>query len=92
MRIRLALGVLLPVLGAAQPGLSLREAVDRALATHPMLTVYEPRVAISEGARLQAGLGPNPEAGPPKREHCATAPNEETCCTDLSADRRHDWD
>ena len=61
MRIRLWLGAVLPLVGSAQPGLSLRAAVDRALATHPALAVFEHRVAASEGARVQAGLAPSPK-------------------------------
>ncbi|HBY63306.1 MAG TPA: hypothetical protein DEH78_26080, partial [Solibacterales bacterium] len=45
---------------AGQTPLSLREAVDRALAAHPSLAASEGRIAASEGLRRQAGLAPNP--------------------------------
>lgn len=53
-----ALGVV-TVMHAQQP-LSLRDAIARALESHPLLAVSAARIAVSEGLRLQAGLRPNP--------------------------------
>ncbi len=45
----------------AQSGLSLREAVETALKSHPLLAVGANRVAVSEGLRRQASLTFNPK-------------------------------
>lgn len=52
--------LLFSVSAPAQTALSLKEAVARALAEHPALQAEAGRVAVSEGARTQAGLRPNP--------------------------------
>lgn len=44
----------------AQTTLSLKEAVEQALAGHPALQAGAGRVTASEGQRVQAGLRPNP--------------------------------
>lgn len=44
----------------AQEELSLRQAVERALATHPLLNVAANRIEMAEGLKTQAGLGLNP--------------------------------
>jgi outer membrane protein, heavy metal efflux system len=46
---------------SAQQALSLREAVDRALASRPSLKAEAERVGVAEGMRQQAGALPNPE-------------------------------
>jgi len=46
---------------AAQEALSLRQAVDRALAARPSLKAEAERVSVAEGMRQQAGALPNPE-------------------------------
>jgi outer membrane protein TolC len=46
---------------SAQQALSLREAVDRALASRPSLRAEAERVGVAEGMRQQAGALPNPE-------------------------------
>jgi cobalt-zinc-cadmium efflux system outer membrane protein len=45
----------------AQQTLTLREAVDRALASRPSLKAEAERVHVAEGLRQQAGARPNPE-------------------------------
>ena len=45
----------------AQQALSLREAVDQALASRPSLKAEAERVGVAEGMRQQAGALPNPE-------------------------------
>lgn len=52
--------VLLPAAATAQSPLSLREAVDQALAAHPLLAASSGRIAATEGLRRQAALAPNP--------------------------------
>ncbi len=47
-------------LGFAQTPLSIREAVSKALAGHPLLAERSERVAASEALRMQAGFRPNP--------------------------------
>jgi outer membrane protein, heavy metal efflux system len=47
--------------GLAQAGLSLQEAIDKALQTRASLRAEVERVSAAEGARKQAGLFPNPE-------------------------------
>lgn len=44
----------------AQTNLSVREAVSRALASHPLLAAETSRMAASAGLQRQAGLRPNP--------------------------------
>ena len=56
----LGYGVFLPALLCAQPSFSVREAVARALAGHPLLAAGAARVAVSSGHLEQAGLRPNP--------------------------------
>ncbi len=51
---------LAPVLACAQPVLTLKEAVARALAAHPALRESAEKVSAAEGLRRQAGLRPNP--------------------------------
>ena len=46
---------------SAQQALSLREAVDKALASRPSLKAEAERVGVAEGMRQQAGALPNPE-------------------------------
>ena len=46
---------------SAQQALSLRDAVDRALASRPSLKAEAERVGVAEGMRQQAGALPNPE-------------------------------
>jgi len=64
--VRAACGALL-VMGmaaadaSAQQALSLREAVDRALASRPSLKAEAERVNVAEGLRQQASARPNPE-------------------------------
>jgi len=48
----------LPVV--AQEPLTLHEALDRALAAHPLLQVSSQRIRVAEGQRRQAALRPNP--------------------------------
>jgi cobalt-zinc-cadmium efflux system outer membrane protein len=45
---------------SAQTTLSLREAVSRALAIHPLLAAGSSRIEASQGLQRQAGLRPNP--------------------------------
>ncbi|TMG81261.1 MAG: TolC family protein [Betaproteobacteria bacterium] len=45
----------------AQQALSLRDAVDQALASRPSLKAEAERVGVAEGMRQQAGALPNPE-------------------------------
>ena len=45
----------------AQQALTLREAVDRALASRPSLKAEAERVSVAEGLRQQAAAQPNPE-------------------------------
>jgi outer membrane protein, heavy metal efflux system len=45
----------------AQQTLTLREAVDRALASRPSLKAEAERITVAEGMRQQAGARPNPE-------------------------------
>src|SRR5436190_21524419 len=45
----------------AQPGLSLRDAVDQALQSRASLKAEAERVPMAEGRKRQAGLWPNPE-------------------------------
>ncbi len=40
--------------------LSIRQAVDKALSSHPLLEVELQRISAAEGLRLQASLRPNP--------------------------------
>jgi outer membrane protein TolC len=47
-------------LAPSQTTLSLKEAVEQALAGHPALQASAGRVTASEGQRVQAGLRPNP--------------------------------
>ena len=56
----LLLLLLVPVTLFGQLRLTMREAVSRALAGHPLMAAGEHRVAASEGQRRQAGLAPNP--------------------------------
>lgn len=49
-----------PWLLSAQESFSLRQAVDEALAQHPLLAAARQSVESAEGQRLQAGLRPNP--------------------------------
>lgn len=56
----LIVGVAAANAGAQQP-LSLREAVDRALASRPSLKAEAERVSVAEGLRQQASALPNPE-------------------------------
>jgi outer membrane protein TolC len=49
-----------PALMHAQPALTLKEAVERALRTHPLLASAAGRIAAREGLRLQAAQRPNP--------------------------------
>lgn len=63
---RAACGVLLIIgtaaaTAAAQQTLSVRDAVDRALASRPSLRAEAERVSVAEGLRRQAGALPNPE-------------------------------
>jgi outer membrane protein, heavy metal efflux system len=44
----------------AQNGLTLEDAVSRALASHPELAAGRQRVGVSEGLRRQVGMRPNP--------------------------------
>jgi cobalt-zinc-cadmium efflux system outer membrane protein len=57
-------GGLAPVLQGQQTGapevLSLRQAMDDAVASHPLLQAGDARLAVAEGLRVQAGLKPNP--------------------------------
>ncbi len=46
---------------SAQQTLSLRDAVDKALASRPSLKAEAERVGVAEGIRQQAGALPNPE-------------------------------
>jgi cobalt-zinc-cadmium efflux system outer membrane protein len=46
---------------SAQQALTLREAVDRALASRPSLKAEAERVGVAEGMRQQAAARPNPE-------------------------------
>jgi len=46
---------------SAQTRLTLADAVNRAVTAHPLLKAGEERIAVSEGMRKQAGLGPNPK-------------------------------
>src|SRR6478672_11471476 len=46
---------------SAQRPLSLREAVDRALASRPSLKAEAERVSVAQGLRQQAAARPNPE-------------------------------
>jgi cobalt-zinc-cadmium efflux system outer membrane protein len=56
--------VLMPWAGVAQAStLTLREALQRALAASPKLTAAERDVGIAAGRRIQAGAIPNPEIG-----------------------------
>jgi cobalt-zinc-cadmium efflux system outer membrane protein len=57
---RLLLAAPLVSIAFAQPTLTLKEAVTRALAAHPLLAASEQRVAAFEGLRRQAGFRPNP--------------------------------
>jgi cobalt-zinc-cadmium efflux system outer membrane protein len=61
MTARLWLAVAMPELVTGQTGLTLREALDRALSSHPALAVFDQRIGSSIGARQQAGLSPNPK-------------------------------
>lgn len=45
---------------SAQLRLTLREAVEKAKASHPVIAVSQQREQVAAGARLQAGLPPNP--------------------------------
>jgi len=51
---------LFAVCAAAQPLLSLEEAVSTALRSHPLLSAAGARTAAADGFVLQAGLRPNP--------------------------------
>ena len=56
-------GGLLLLLAAAAVGqtdISLREAVDQALRSHPLLSGAESRTALAKGIRTQVSLSPNP--------------------------------
>lgn len=46
---------------SAQEALSLRDAVDKALASRPSLKAEGERIGVAEGMRQQAGARPNPE-------------------------------
>ena len=46
---------------SAQEALSLRQAIDRALASRPSLKAEAERVGVAEGLRQQAGARPNPD-------------------------------
>jgi cobalt-zinc-cadmium efflux system outer membrane protein len=48
---------------AASPALTLRAALQRALAASPKLTAAERDIGIATGKRIQAGAVPNPELG-----------------------------
>jgi cobalt-zinc-cadmium efflux system outer membrane protein len=50
-----------PGLCVAQPGLSLQDAIDKALQSRASLKAEAERVSTAEGLRKQAGLFPNPE-------------------------------
>ncbi|MBE0617174.1 MAG: TolC family protein [Proteobacteria bacterium] len=52
----------LGVVAGASGGLTLEEVLSRALAEHPDLQAASAEVSAREGAALQAGLRPNPEA------------------------------
>lgn len=57
-------GGLLLVLAAVafgQTDLALRDAIDHALRSHPLLSGAESRTALAKGLRTQAGLSPNPK-------------------------------
>lgn len=61
----LRLGWVLAVSGSAagaQQALSLKDAVERALTTHPLLAASSQRLAVSSGLLRQASLRPNPRA------------------------------
>ncbi|MFN0171674.1 MAG: TolC family protein [Bryobacteraceae bacterium] len=49
-----------PPWGLGQESLSLQQAVERALATHPLLAGSAERIAVSQGLRRQAALRQNP--------------------------------
>jgi cobalt-zinc-cadmium efflux system outer membrane protein len=51
---------IVPLTAGAQPTLTVKEAVARALAAHPALRESAERVSASEGLLRQAGLRPNP--------------------------------
>ena len=55
----LILAAVTPV--AAQTAIGLRDAVGRALASHPLLEAARERVEAARGQRRQSGLYPNPE-------------------------------
>ncbi|MBI3682855.1 MAG: TolC family protein [Acidobacteria bacterium] len=48
------------VTAAAQTNLTLKQAVDSALKSHPLLEAGAERIQVAEGFRRQAGLMPNP--------------------------------
>ncbi len=55
--------LLIALFAAAAPGqtsLTLKDAVRRALAVHPLLRAGESRIAVAAGEMKQAGLAPNP--------------------------------
>ncbi len=52
--------LLLPNHAAAQPALSLRDAIQRAVSANPILTAAQDRIEEAKGQRVQAGLKPNP--------------------------------
>lgn len=62
MIIRAAIVVFVSFAAAlAQQQLSLADAVDTALSTHPEIASARARLSQTEGARKQAGLAPNPQ-------------------------------
>ncbi len=60
MRFRACLALAATCCVSAQTRLSLRQAVERALESHPLLPVAEQRTQAAAGHRMQAGLSPNP--------------------------------
>ena len=52
--------ILAPEIGAAQHTLSLRDAIDTALAQNALVAAGAQRVRAAEGGKTQAGLAPNP--------------------------------
>jgi outer membrane protein TolC len=57
---RLTLYLVFLAAAQAQTVLSLRQAIDTALASHPDLAVEKERIAAAQALRLQSGLRPNP--------------------------------
>ena len=55
------LGLCVSSSALAQPSLTLRGAIERALATNPRLTSADRDIGIAAGRKLQAGAIPNPE-------------------------------